>query len=313
VRQPANASPPPVALTPGESHDHSTFFDEERRMKKHGQPAGFTLVELLVVIGIIALLISVLMPALGKARAAANRAVCLARMREMSNASQMYAAENKGFFPPIWNGSDWPSVHFDRPAIFPTTGDPKNTCYLSKYMGVGNTANRYICPALQGNANFSITGNQSYRYNVIIGGSRGPAIQQPNPLIPGHYFTRPYKTSEIRQASKMALFLDSDTITSGLGNAMWFRLVSPFTGNPVGKNYTYPNFTGNFQTHNPRYGAGTYTTAVGLTYPIFEGQTNVAYCDGSVRATPFRVDSSPPGYQGPDFLYMDPAHPQDKW
>ncbi|HEX3359060.1 MAG TPA: type II secretion system protein [Tepidisphaeraceae bacterium] len=57
---------------------------------------AFTLVELLVVIGIIALLVSVLLPALSKARSAANTAACLSNLRTIGQAMSMYASENKG-------------------------------------------------------------------------------------------------------------------------------------------------------------------------------------------------------------------------
>lgn len=55
---------------------------------------AFTLVELLVVMGVIALLMSILLPALGTARGQAKRIVCASRMRQISVAFQLYAADN---------------------------------------------------------------------------------------------------------------------------------------------------------------------------------------------------------------------------
>ncbi len=76
--------------------------------------AAFTLVELLVVIGIIALLISVLLPALSKARMAANGAVCKANLRTIGQALLMYTNENRGILPLATESATPASLHGNR-------------------------------------------------------------------------------------------------------------------------------------------------------------------------------------------------------
>jgi len=70
---------------------------------------AFTVVELLVVIGIIALLVAILLPALSKAREQSLRTACLSNLRQLGQISHLYAIDNRGWFPHRHPTAPWPA------------------------------------------------------------------------------------------------------------------------------------------------------------------------------------------------------------
>src|SRR5690606_25319296 len=79
----------------------------EARMNANTFRRGFTLVEALVVVGILALLLGVLLPTLGHSRAKARQIRCLSNLRQMASAASAYAAASRGRLPlSYWHADD---------------------------------------------------------------------------------------------------------------------------------------------------------------------------------------------------------------
>jgi prepilin-type N-terminal cleavage/methylation domain-containing protein/prepilin-type processing-associated H-X9-DG protein len=143
---------------------------------------GFTLVELLVVIGIIALLISILLPSLSAAREQAMSIKCLSNMRQLGTAMATYTAETRGYMCP-------PDVH-NKAGAAGSISDFWSTILVSlgylKYPPASTSAppgddNVFRCPA--GNLEFrsGITGNSIPASRKDVNGAMGQ-LQQSSSL-----------------------------------------------------------------------------------------------------------------------------------
>lgn len=126
-------------------------------MSKFGRSykQAFTLIELLVVISIIALLIAILLPVLGRAKESARRTQCMSNVRSLGTASFAYATDHDGWLPPREpNQSIAPQVAYD-----PASADERGLFegYLEGYTAETSSP-AFYCPSYEGGVHSQANG-----------------------------------------------------------------------------------------------------------------------------------------------------------
>jgi prepilin-type N-terminal cleavage/methylation domain-containing protein/prepilin-type processing-associated H-X9-DG protein len=221
---------------------------------------GFTLVELLVVIGIIALLISILLPALNRARASARQVACAANLRELYKGTLMYSNTFNHYTMPSTAGTGsaqqfrWWGINMLGNAY----GLPRDgTSGGSATAAVDRIAEFLKCPANDRRAEEgALSGGYqgSYTYNSNLGDWRG---QDPADASYASYSVWAYFKKRVNVPGNVVVALDGPT--------------------------------GNWDTNDDRFATlgDLVTTSSSRPYPrggtIHSGKANVLFHDGSVR------------------------------
>jgi prepilin-type N-terminal cleavage/methylation domain-containing protein/prepilin-type processing-associated H-X9-DG protein len=178
---------------------------------------GFTLVELLVVIGIIALLISILLPALSKARQQASSLACEANLHSIGEGIAIYVGDNHGTLPYGWWDGVWPAVgpynaneaDWVTQSIATLNGKYAASAYSVATNGSITTRIRgtFLCPDAPGQGVTTFDNSSVAHYGCH------PRLM---PILDGQNLTLPYylpyKIAHIKRSAEICLIFDASLI-----------------------------------------------------------------------------------------------------
>lgn len=212
---------------------------------------GFTLTELLVVIGILVLLISMLLPTLGRAREMAKQTACLSQLRQLSVATIALLADNEGQFPkPAEEGNELPEdwIWWQPHRRTPPPND-KLQGRLVKYLG-GDAEAVLRCPSDALDEHPAYSYSYSINEDMARGGNRTPI-----------------HLNRIKKPAEKIMFIEE--IASEIDDGCWVPPPTP----PAPADMKYPLSP----RHDRRREALT---------PENPGSGNVVFADGSAQTIP---------------------------
>lgn len=253
---------------------------------------AFTLVELLVVIGIIALLIAILLPALARAREQANTVKCQSNIKQLCTALVMYAGENKGKFPPNINAGGFgggnpltEQVWFHQDRI---------GRYLPKTLvtSTGNVATPVmICPSIT-----DIRAQRTYAMNIWVGSAADQSVYNKTPVPRGSSSSSyspnpPFRATMFqggKDSSSLILVSEKWVTVDGGSLGIFCNPTIGFQGDKPGERFigiTSYNAGGLANGANTEIDYTRHRQKKDLGKPITkaEGRINIGFVDGHVE------------------------------